>query len=292
MSLAANGDKIFAGTVESGVFFSANNGAGWTAANAGLATHTVFRAFAVKGDTIFAGADGGGVFFSADDGKNWTAVNAGLKSKYVWSLAISGSALFAGIYGGGVFLSTNNGTSWTEVNNGLTNLEVWSLAVSDGTVFAGTDEGHVFQSANNGTQWTEVNSGLPIKDVTSLAVSGGTIFAGTFSAGIWHRPLSEMTGAINHASRPVMRKQTTLDVYALRRPSPDVIIGFSLVYSEQVSVKIYNLSGHEVATLVNKHLVSGSYSINWDTRNIALGCYLLSMQAGLKTFVRSIPIFR
>ena len=74
--LAASGGIIFAGTYDSGVFLSANNGTNWTAADSGL-TATLVRSFAVRGDTIFAGTDSG-VFLTANNGASWTAVDSGL----------------------------------------------------------------------------------------------------------------------------------------------------------------------------------------------------------------------
>jgi hypothetical protein len=86
----------------------------------------------------------------------------------------------------------------------------------------------------------------------------------------------------------------TIKPYAfnLIRSNHTVVISFSLFHSDQVTVRIYNLSGRETATLVNKNLASGSHSVNWDTKNIAAGCYTVRMQAGTNTYVRSIPIMR
>jgi hypothetical protein len=70
------------------------------------------------------------------------------------------------------------------------------------------------------------------------------------------------------------------------------VIGFSLLHSDLVSVKIYNSSGREIATLVNKNFGPGSHSANWDTKNIAAGCYTVRMQVGTNSYVRSVPILR
>ena len=290
-SLAVSSSNIFAGTLGGGVFLSTNSGTSWTAVDSGLPAYTNVYSLAVTGDSnIFAGTEGG-VFLSTNSGTSWTAVNYGLTNTLVPSLAVSGSNIFAGT-GGGVFLSSSNGTSWTAVNSGLTNTYVYSLAVTGSNIFAGTDGG-VFLSTNSGTSWTAVNSGLPeMRFVMSLAVSGGNIFAGTHGSGVWRRPLSEMLGVINPISQGKRLNQVDFDIRSPSRTNHNATIEFSLPHSEQVTAKVYNLSGREIATPVNGNFGSGSYSITWNTRNIAAGCYTVRMQTGSKTFAKSIAIFQ
>jgi ligand-binding sensor domain-containing protein len=328
MSLAVSGSSVFAGT-DGGVFLSTNSGTGWTAVNSGLPENTGFSCLAVDGSNIFAGTVYDGAFRSTNSGTNWIAVNSGLpENTNVMSLAASGSNIFAGtpyaiflstnngtiwtkvdstitdvmslVVSGnsifaetstGVLLSTNNGTSWTAVDSGLTDHYVQCLAVSGNNIFAGTDYG-IFLSTNSGTTWTEADSGLMITNVTSLVVSGSNIFAATWGGGVWSRPLSEMIGAVNPFSKGITLHQGNFGIHSPSRTNPNATIEFSLSHSDQVSVKVYDLSGREMTTLVNRNLGAGSYSYSWDTRNMATGCYLARMQAGSNACVRSIPIFR
>jgi hypothetical protein len=159
LTLAVNGNNIFAGTYGGGIYFSTNNGLNWTQVNSGL-WNTFVSAIDLCGGNIYAGTYGSGVFVSTNNGLNWTAVNSGLTNPNVYSLAISGSNIFAGTLGG-VFLSTNNGANWTAVNSGLVSLYIYTLAFSGSNIFAGTWSG-IFLSTDNGTNWVPVNSGLKI----------------------------------------------------------------------------------------------------------------------------------
>jgi uncharacterized protein (TIGR03437 family) len=58
---ALGGSALYAGNLNDGVFFSADNGNHWTPVNAGLATRAV-TALAVKGETVLAGLTGFGVY--------------------------------------------------------------------------------------------------------------------------------------------------------------------------------------------------------------------------------------
>jgi len=83
-----------------------------------------------------------------------------------------------------------------------------------------------------------------------------------------------------------------LKIYSSSHGNPDVTIEFLLPHSDKVTVTVYNLSGHEIASLVNNNLSQGSHSIQWNTRNLAAGCYTVRMQAGANTYVKSVPIVR
>jgi len=46
-----------------------------------------------------------------------------------------------------------------------------------------------------------------------------------------------------------------------------------------VSLKVFNILGEEVATLVSDRLSAGSYSYEWDASNLASGVYLYRLEA-------------
>jgi hypothetical protein len=66
--------------------------------------------------------------------------------------------------------------------------------------------------------------------------------------------------------------------------NPSTTIQYNLEKAVQVSLKIYNLLGSEVATLVNKYQEAGSYKIIFNTGNLAdglsNGVYFYRLEAG------------
>jgi photosystem II stability/assembly factor-like uncharacterized protein len=174
-----SGLNLFAGTYGSGVYFSTDNGAGWTAVNTGLPAYKYINTLAVDGEYLYAGT-AGGVFVSTNNGTSWSATT-GVTGIDVHAFAVSGGNLFAGTWDYGAFLSTDNGKSWTAVNTGLPLdlLTVHSLAASGTNLFAGTEFG-VFVSTDSGTSWTAARAGLTNSFILSLAISGTNLFAGTY----------------------------------------------------------------------------------------------------------------
>ncbi len=62
--------------------------------------------------------------------------------------------------------------------------------------------------------------------------------------------------------------------------NPSTIIKFSIQKAGLVTLKIYNILGQEVVTLVNKELKTGTYSFNFDASRLSSGVYLYSIQSG------------
>ena len=57
-------------------------------------------------------------------------------------------------------------------------------------------------------------------------------------------------------------------------------VTLSGVEGSQVTLKIYDILGNEVATLVNENKPAGNYEINFDAKNLTSGTYFYKLQAG------------
>ncbi|MEQ9310216.1 MAG: T9SS type A sorting domain-containing protein [Balneolaceae bacterium] len=62
--------------------------------------------------------------------------------------------------------------------------------------------------------------------------------------------------------------------------NPSTNISFNLPISSQVTLKVYNILGQEVATLVNGKLGSGLHSVRFDASGLSSGMYLYRIEAG------------
>ena len=74
--------------------------------------------------------------------------------------------------------------------------------------------------------------------------------------------------------------------------NPSTVISFTLPKSENVSLKIYNILGSEITTLVNDELNAGSYSIDFDAANLASGTYIYQITAGKFNQVRKMNLIK
>jgi hypothetical protein len=62
--------------------------------------------------------------------------------------------------------------------------------------------------------------------------------------------------------------------------NPATNIQFTNARTEQVVLKVYDVLGREVTTLVNDVLSAGTHSVRWDAGSVAGGVYFSKMQVG------------
>lgn len=186
-SMAVDGNKIYAGTNQGGLYFSYDCGITWQISCVtpimGNTMANNILSIAIKDTNIFIGTYDDGIFRSTNMSATWSNVNSDLNR--VESIVIKGSDIFAAS-SNNIFLSPDYGAQWLNVSNGLPPTSMQSLAVSDNNIFAGTYTDGVYLSSDNGTNWVAVNNGLPYgAEVTTIIKSDSIVLAGTYGDGIF-----------------------------------------------------------------------------------------------------------
>jgi hypothetical protein len=74
--------------------------------------------------------------------------------------------------------------------------------------------------------------------------------------------------------------------------NPSTMIQFELPEAQFVTLKVYNLLGQEVTTLINNQLGAGRYRAEFDGRNLPSGTYLYRLQAGTYTETKKIVLVK
>ena len=278
------GKNLFAGTEGGGVYLSTDDGTSWQAANNGLGGSVAVRSIVISGLNVLAMTEGG-IYYSTNSGSSWQA--AAPISTELKCIAIKDSNFFAGTYdpngGGEVYRSTNNGTSWTEVNNGSAGGSVYAFAVSGSNIFAATQvfdlTGGIYLSTNSGTSWIPKNQGISVAPTTrALLIANNYIFAGIDENSVWRRAYSDIIG-IQNISTEVPSSFSLKQNYP--NPfNPATNLEFEIADPGYVSLKIYDLLGKEVVTLVNEKLNPGTYRFEFEADNLTSGVYFYRLSSG------------
>ena len=74
--------------------------------------------------------------------------------------------------------------------------------------------------------------------------------------------------------------------------NPTTTIEFSIPRTEFVTLKIYNLLGQEVVTLVSENLTAGNYKYTWDAGSLASGVYMYKIETGSFTQTRKLILMK
>jgi hypothetical protein len=74
--------------------------------------------------------------------------------------------------------------------------------------------------------------------------------------------------------------------------NPTTSISYSIAERSAVSLKVYDVLGNEVATLVNTTQDVGAYDVNFDASNLASGLYLYTLKAGSFTSTKKMMLLK
>ena len=74
--------------------------------------------------------------------------------------------------------------------------------------------------------------------------------------------------------------------------NPSTMIGYQLPVSSNVSLKVYDVLGREVATLVNEFKEVGSYEVEFKALNLSSGVYIYKLQADNIIETRKMTLMR
>ncbi len=221
---------------------------GWQlwAGSAPIKETTIVRVgdFAAKWIWVGSNPIGGGL--AKFDGTNWTVYdtdNSGLPDNHVEVITIDNNGnKWIGTYYKG--FAKFDGTNWTvyNINNsGLSNNNVRAIAID-----------------NNDNKW-----------IGGFGLLGGGI-------SVFHE------GGIVSVKDNFNEMQTNFKL-TQNYPNPfnpSTIIKYSIPKQSLVKLKIYDILGREVATLVNKEQQPGNYNIEFNASNLSSGIYFYLLQAG------------
>jgi hypothetical protein len=270
LATTSTAGTIYAGTWGFGVYKSTDYGTTWTAMNNGLSYFLTIQSLTVKGSAVFAGTVGGGVFKSINGGTNWTQIAVG--NNMIWALGGTASAVFASSFGDGLYRSLDNGATWAKLT--LNVPYVYAIVnYSSTTVYVASYASGVFKSTDNGNTWTSL--GMGGLGVSSVVVNedNENVMIGTKEGKIYFSNNSGLTDVDDNA----MPSTVELNQNYPNPFNPSTTIQFALPEAGRFTLKIYNIVGQEVATLVEGELNSGIHKVNFDASRLASGVYIYKL---------------
>ncbi len=231
------------------------------------------------------------VFRSTDAGETWDTYKVSTEIVPNYPRSIGFSSETDGLMtdrSGIVAKSTDGGATWTQTNNPPTEGS-WVngvLAVPGTNIIMGMDDTGVFYTTDLGETWTAVD--IPAEAEGEYMVSGvfgSPDFGYAFNdGGLVLRFENQVTGV---SARPNDTVPVTfqLDQNYPNPFNPSTTISYSLMSAEKVSLKIYNLKGQEIKTLVNRVVSTGHHSVKWDGTDesgvkATSGLYLYVLRVG------------
>lgn len=301
MSLAGNNSNVYASADK--VYQSTDNGQTWNPISNNLTGY-----LAVSGNRVYCALSG--LRVTTDNGLNWNIINNGSGI----AVLAEDSLIFFGTQDGKIFRSTDYGQNWLITYN-VQNAYVRCFYKYGQNVFAGTDSGF-YVSTNSGESFIKKHDNLGQILVTSILVYNDFIFVANGNYGsnpiaVWKRPLSEILDVNENQDyvpasfslsqnypnpfNPVTKIRFSLPNIIQQQVQYNNTVELNSAHSDfLVSLKVYDILGNEIATIVNEEKSSGVYEYEFEADKFILtsGIYFYKLQAGKFTDIKKMVLMK
>ena len=138
--------------------------------------------------------------------------------------------------------------------------------------------------------WQLMNKGLTNSMVNAISIDqDGYIYAGTENGGLYKS--NNIIDAIEKPTKALPDKFFISQNYP--NPfNPSTIINYQIPKSTLVTLKVYDILGREVTTLVNEEKPAGNYEINFNGSRLSSGIYFYRIQVGGYTSIKKMILLK
>jgi photosystem II stability/assembly factor-like uncharacterized protein len=277
-------------SADSAVYRSTDDGLTWTPASSGLPDDYLSDLAITPDDHLFVVIHADEIFRSTDNGNSWHVTSNGMADEYLETVGVN---VNGDIYvaGDSVFRSTDDGASWAVANSGLPRVpRIGVFAFNQkGHAFVGAYGGVMHRSVNSGFSWENISSGMPNDNVSAMVVdSSGFVYVSTGS-GIFRTIESTTSVSDRDAMAP-----TQIDLFQnYPNPfNPTTHLEFWISEIGFVQLRVFDLLGREVATLVNEKLNPGTHTATFDGSGRGSGLYVYRLEVNGHTVSRKMLLLK
>jgi len=295
LSMTSDGNKLYAVSNRKSFYTSLDNGITWkeTIMNTTVSGNIIY--FAASSDNMVAVIAGVGAVVSTDGGQSW-AVNNPTNPASVINYVINFNGSIYGATQSGVAKFNASTKAWDNLSKGLPDPSSFHfskiLSQFGNTLYFATvgfldSKPLFFYSNDGGANWNSLtNSGL-----TTISSSTTSMNFGVNSQNIL---LYDFNNTTKEASLYRLTNNTTNIKDGAELPNsfelkqnypnpfnPETTISYSITTPSNVSLKVYDVLGNEVAALVNQYQQAGSYNSKFSLGNYQLtsGVYFYTLRS-------------
>ncbi len=288
------------------IYKSSNRGGSWVNAESGLPMPSPevrgLAKLVTGGDTLMLAATLHGLFASTNHGNIWIRTATGVPDTVVVGIVVHRTSLLMttlrGVASTHLYRSTDRGVSWADAGIELGGRAITSLVSSAdqagpgaplfvGTLLPGGSNAVIFFSVDDGASWAALDS-LPGQYATPLAATKADLYVtsstpvnlgGILPTTLLRYPISRLS-TVPGTDPDVLPWRARLDQNYPNPFNPSTAISYQLSAGSFVTVRVYDILGRQVATLVNRFEQAGVHKVTFSAPALASGVYLCRMKAG------------
>jgi hypothetical protein len=260
----------------------------WSLANTGITGDGLFVNDAVIGGEFAYIATEGGMYDAMGDANEWTWVSTGLSGDAlkVKQICFMGMGTIIATQGGLYYTLDMEDTWLPIIAEEKFNVVIYfntPVSPSGYMCYAFGETGYYTQDF---VEWVQLDLSGMEGEVTAAQADAGNLYIGFTidkkgakeSGGLYRRPLEQFIVGIEDIASTQIKTQ-------LQQNYPNPFCGitkinYSLETSGFVSLKVYDIFGRKVKTLVNEIQTNGTHIIPFDASSLDKGTYFYSLQVG------------
>jgi len=292
--LTSDGTKLYAVSNRKSFYTSTDNGLNWTETIINTTAGGNVTCFATADNTMVSTIQGTGAVVSTDGGQNWAINNPTNPALQVTYVINFNGAVYGITSGSGVHKFNAATNSWQSVSAGLPDalsFQVSKAFVKNGSTLYTSTTGFldsktsIFSSNNNGSNWASVTTtGL---DNLNAATSSTSVAFTTNNMFIYDSKnnlasVYRMSVSPTSVDKLLYLSPTSFEL-SQNYPNPfnaSTVIRFNLAKSDRVTLKVYDIFGKEITTLLDEEKSEGVYNVTCNLNYLSSGIYLYKLEVG------------
>ncbi len=215
---------------------------------------------------------------SLDKGNTWDIISDGRK---VFIDPSKASRIYVSKLDGKMYRSEDYGDNWTFVDS-LGSITAMQIDPDDGNILYASNFDKIFMSVDGGENWEVLlqrkyfGNSLGHLALNKVDENTSELYVGTRREGVKRLKINRTPTSTEESG--LNPKTFTLHQNYPNPFNPSTIIRFDLPEQSKVSVKVYDITGRLVVTLVNDVRIAGIHQVNFDASGLASGVYLYELK--------------
>ncbi len=144
-------------------------------------------------------------------------------------------------------------------------------------LWAGTEIG-LFISTDNGATWHVADNGLPAVSIWQMRFVDGQVVVATHGRGVWSVVIPALVA--NEPEPDALPERFSLSQNYPNPFNPNTTIRFEVKVQEHVLLRVYDVLGRMVATVVDQPYAAGRHRVVFDASALSSGVYFYSIEMG------------
>jgi photosystem II stability/assembly factor-like uncharacterized protein len=281
------------------IWKTTNGGSNWN--NVQSVNGLIFDIFFVNGTTGWVSSGDGKIYKSTDTGNSWNLIGSGQDSVIYSICFIDEERGWAGGWGGLFMSTTDGGFTWQKHNFGQG--EIKSIVFKDqdnGWAFGSktihtTDGGQTWQSYWIPTEYS-VNSVQFVNDKLGWFTGDGGAILKYFKdepsfIETEEFEIEKLTFSLSQ-NYPNPFNPVTKIKYTIPTPPVSSPLVKGRTKEGFVTLKVYDILGREISTLVNEEKPAGEYEVGFDGTALTSGIYFYQLRAGQFTETKKMILLK